>query len=181
MPDIIQTCVHSFIFWINSHSRFILKTNELIHSIQFISKMNWFIIHNSSKNESINYQFSFNSFVMIFVMGKVVTLWIKTVRPKSSEIIVQGFGRSIERPCPTRWNSEYDCMLRPNLQSSRWSLTSQVNQRWIWFPVWVQTSSCSNRQMSKWISCFLRLRYTNTSQSSKGYDVTFEILKNCFF
>ena len=122
-----QTCVHSFIFWINSHSRFILKTNELIHSIQFISKMNWFIIHNSSKNESINYQFSFNSFFMIFVMGKVVALWNKTMRPKSSEIIVQGFGRSIERPCPTRWNSEYDCMLRPNLQSSRWSLTSQVN------------------------------------------------------
>ena len=143
--------------------------------------MNWFIIHNSSKNESINYQFSFNSFVMIFVMGKVVALSNKTMRPKSSEIIVQGFGRSIERPCPTRWNSEYDCMLMqstlfqlwPNLQSSRWSLTSQVNQRWIWFPVWVQTSSCSNRQMSKWISCFLRLRYTNTSQSSKGYDLKF--------
>ena len=170
-----QTCVHSFIFWINSHSRFILKTNELIHSIQFISKMNWFIIHNSSKNESINYQFSFNSFFMIFVMGKVVALWNKTMRPKSSEIIVQGFGRSIERPCPTRWNSEYDCMLWPNLQSSRWSLTSQVNQTWTYL------SSCSNRQMSKWISCFLRLRYTNTSQSSKGYNVTFEILKNCFF
>ena len=92
--------------------------------------MNWFIIHNSSKNESINYQFSFNSFFMIFVMGKVVALWNKTMRPKSSEIIVQGFGRSIERPCPTRWNSEYDCMLWPNLQSSRWSLTSQVNQTW---------------------------------------------------
>ena len=40
-------------------------------------------------------------------MGKVVALWNKTMRPKSSEIIVQGFGRSIERPCPTRWNSEY--------------------------------------------------------------------------
>ena len=49
-------------------------------------------------------------------MGKVVALWNKTMRPKSSEIIVQGFGRSIERPCPTRWNSEYDCML---LQSTR--------------------------------------------------------------
>ena len=92
--------------------------------------MNWFIIHNSSKNESINYQFSFNSFVMIFVMGKVVALWNKTMRPKSSEIIVQGFGRSIERPCLTRWNSEYDCMLMqstlfqlwPNLQSSDLSL-----------------------------------------------------------
>ena len=44
-------------------------------------------------------------------MGKVVALWNKTNRPRSSEIIVEGFGRSIERPCPTRWNSEYDCLV----------------------------------------------------------------------
>ena len=37
-----QTWVHSFIFWINSHSQFILKNSELIHlnSIQINSKMN---------------------------------------------------------------------------------------------------------------------------------------------
>ena len=43
-------------------------------------------------------------------MDKVTSLWNKANRPKSAEIISNGFGRNIERPCITRWNSEYDCL-----------------------------------------------------------------------
>ena len=43
-------------------------------------------------------------------MSKLSALWNMTSRPRTSEIIVNGFGRSIERPCLTRWNSLYDCL-----------------------------------------------------------------------
>ena len=43
-------------------------------------------------------------------ISKLSELWNMTSRPRTSEIIVNGFGRSIERPCLTRWNSLYDCL-----------------------------------------------------------------------
>ena len=44
------------------------------------------------------------------VMGKCSALWNCGSRPKSAEIIEQICQRHLPYPCPTRWNSLFDCL-----------------------------------------------------------------------
>lgn len=44
------------------------------------------------------------------VFSKLNFLWRKANRPKSSELIEQFLKCALKRPCPTRWNSVYDCV-----------------------------------------------------------------------
>ena len=41
-------------------------------------------------------------------MSKCSSLWNKSGRPKSAEVIQDKLGCSLRLPCPTRWNSLFD-------------------------------------------------------------------------
>lgn len=46
------------------------------------------------------------------VMKKCNLLWKASMRPKTAEIIQEILGHTLHRPCATRWNSLYDCLLQ---------------------------------------------------------------------